>query len=215
MTGKGAGLSPKSASPMAWWHCARSGLIMPRSIWPVRTTRWRGVPRRGSSARGAVRTFGIIDAVGRGAGEQPYLVEGQTNLAYGLHPGWRRQGFATRAVVLVWHLPLERGTRPRGSDPCAAGQSLLGRRRATCRVPLRPPPREVAGVIVAPSPWGQLTLTQRGKRSDTKVRAIGTGSTGTGCGIARLQRHPVRPPDGPGELRCAPPAARYGAGSLT
>lgn len=31
----------------------------------MRTTRWRGVPRRGSSARGAVRTFGIIDAASR------------------------------------------------------------------------------------------------------------------------------------------------------
>lgn len=33
--------------------------------------------------------------------EKPYLAAGQANLAYGLYPRWRGQGFATRAVLLA------------------------------------------------------------------------------------------------------------------
>ncbi|MBA3489853.1 MAG: GNAT family N-acetyltransferase, partial [Longispora sp.] len=32
---------------------------------------------------------------------QPFLSERQANLAYGIYPAWRRQGIATRAVVLA------------------------------------------------------------------------------------------------------------------
>lgn len=33
--------------------------------------------------------------------DQPYLRPGEVNLAYGIYPGWRRRGIATRAVLLA------------------------------------------------------------------------------------------------------------------
>ncbi|WP_378739200.1 GNAT family N-acetyltransferase [Nocardia brasiliensis] len=65
---------------------------------------------------GDSRTFAVLDvASGALAGtvdvhtRQPYLTEGQANLAYGIYPRWRKRGYATRAVALVCRYLAESG----------------------------------------------------------------------------------------------------------
>ncbi|MEV0349902.1 GNAT family N-acetyltransferase [Nonomuraea sp. NPDC050680] len=48
-----------------------------------------------------VRTEGILAGTIDVQFDQPYLVPGQVNLAYGLYPAWRGRGLATRAVRLA------------------------------------------------------------------------------------------------------------------
>jgi RimJ/RimL family protein N-acetyltransferase len=68
------------------------------------------------AAGGMLRAFGVRDVTtGVLVGtvdvrlDEPYLASGQANLAYGIHPGWRRRGFAVRAVALASRYVREAG----------------------------------------------------------------------------------------------------------
>ncbi|MFF3224535.1 GNAT family N-acetyltransferase [Nocardia suismassiliense] len=64
----------------------------------------------------AGRTFAVLDvASGTLVGtvdvhtRQPYLIDRQANLAYGIYPDWRKLGYATRAVELACRFLAESG----------------------------------------------------------------------------------------------------------
>lgn len=58
-------------------------------------------------AGGPVHPFGVHVGSGELVGttevqfNRPYLQPGTVNISYGLHPAWRGQGIATRAVLLA------------------------------------------------------------------------------------------------------------------